>query len=391
MKLKNAAGRKIKGEIEEWPFIRWDEGRHRWMVDARTKTGGKRYFCKTKDEAEGVRSRMLMDKTNEGTAAFDDRELRSYGWTIRKAIDFALTHLRKEKNSITIPEAVDALIKQKAAEETSEGYRRHLRNRLRRLSEAMPDTKLASISTEELDDFLNSLGVAAGTRNTFRRDIRTLWSFAEKRRWAEEKVAKKTGKANAGFTAPEIFTPEEAAALLSHSTDDVLAFHAIGLFAGLRVSEIQRLDWRDIDFEGGWITVVPRRGTKTKSRRLVPILDSLRAWIEPVAHRTGAVIKSDFRKRQEKARNRAGFSPEIEGDETGRKLRQWPKNGLRHSFVSYRLAHTKNDAATALECGHSKDVLHQHYKELVRPKEAARYFAIRPSTGGKVIPISAAA
>jgi len=114
MTTKNAAVKKTKGEVEEWPFIRWNESRQRWMVDARTKVGGKRHFCKTKDEAEGVRSRMLMDKTNEGTAAFDDKELRSYGWTIRRAIDFALAHLRKEKNSTTIIDAIDALIKQKS-------------------------------------------------------------------------------------------------------------------------------------------------------------------------------------------------------------------------------------------------------------------------------------
>ena len=390
MTTKNAAVKKTKGEVEEWPFIRWNESRQRWMVDARTKVGGKRYFCKTKDEAEGVRSRMLMDKTNEGTAAFDDKELRSYGWTIRRAIDFALAHLRKEKNSTTIADAIDALIKQKEADRTSERYRRDLRNRLKRLAEAMPDKKIATVSTADLDDFLNTLGVAAGTKNTFRRDIRTLWSFAEKRKWADAKVAKVTGKARGSFTAPEIFAPEEAAELLSHSTDDVLAFHALGLFAGLRVAEIHRLDWRDIDMEGGWITVSAGK-SKTGSRRLVPILDSLRAWIEPVAKRSGEIIKSDFRKRQELARNRAGFTPEIEGERTNRKLRAWPQNGLRHSFVSYRLAATSNAAATALECGHSQEVLHQHYKELVRPKEAERFFAIRPADEGSVIPITAAA
>ena len=351
---------------------------------------GKKVFLQTKDEAEGVRSRMLMDKTNEGTAAFDDKELRSYGWTIRRAIDFALAHLRKEKNSTTIADAIDALIKQKEADRTSERYRRDLRNRLKRLAEAMPDKKIATVSTADLDDFLNTLGVAAGTKNTFRRDIRTLWSFAEKRKWADAKVAKVTGKARGSFTAPEIFAPEEAAELLSHSTDDVLAFHALGLFAGLRVAEIHRLDWRDIDMEGGWITVSAGK-SKTGSRRLVPILDSLRAWIEPVAKRSGEIIKSDFRKRQELARNRAGFTPEIEGERTNRKLRAWPQNGLRHSFVSYRLAATSNAAATALECGHSQEVLHQHYKELVRPKEAERFFAIRPADEGSVIPITAAA
>jgi hypothetical protein len=255
----------------------------------------------------------------------------------------------------------------------------------------MPDKKIASVSTAELDDFLNSLGVAGGTKNTFRRDIRTLWSFAEKRKWAVASEAKNTGRALGSCTSPEIFTPDEAAALLSCSSDDVLAFHAIGLFAGLRVSEINRLTWQEIDFDEGWITVQPRRGTKTKSRRLVPILDSLQAWLKPVAQRSGKVIKSDFRKRQELARNRAGFSPEIEGEGEARKLRQWPQNAARHSFVSYRLAAIQNAAQVALECGHTEEILHQNYKELVKPKEAERFFAIRPADEGSVIPITAAA
>jgi integrase len=332
---------------------------------------------------------MLMDKTNEGTAAFDDKELRSYGWTIRRAIDFALDHLRIEKNSTTIADAISALIIQKEADKTSERYQRDLRNRLKRLAEAMPDKKIATVSTADLDDFLNTLGVAAGTKNTFRRDIRTLWSFAEKRKWADAKVAKVTGKARGSFTTPEIFTPEEAAELLSHSTDDVLAFHALGLFAGLRVAEIQRLDWRDIDIEGGWITISAAK-SKTGSRRLVPILDALRAWIEPVAKRSGNIMESDFRKRQDLARNRSGFTPKIEGARTNQKLRAWPQNGLRHSFVSYRLATTSNAAATALECGHSQEVLHRHYKELVRPKDAEKFFAIRPATAEKIISFAAA-
>ena len=50
--------------------------------------------------------------------------------------------------------------------------------------------------------------------------------------------------------------PEQAAGLLAESKDnDLLAFHAIGLFAGLRVSEIKALDGRDVDLAGGFIHV----------------------------------------------------------------------------------------------------------------------------------------
>jgi hypothetical protein len=52
---------------------------------------------------------------------------------------------------------------------------------------------------------------------------------------------------------------------------------------------------------------------------------------------------------------------------------------MRHSFVSYRLAAAGNAAQTALESGHDQAVLFAHHRELVRPKEAARFWEIRPS------------
>ena len=360
------------------------------MVDARTSTGGKRSFYATKTEAEGAAAVEKTKRSNEGNSAFYDQELRSYGWTVSKAIEFALAHLRREKTGTKITDAITALVAQKKADKTSDRYQRDIANRLAKLAEAMPDKKIAMVSTEDLDGFLNALEVASGTKNTFRRDIRTLWSFAEKRKWADAKVAAATGKARSTFSVPDIFTPEEASSLLVNSQDDVLAFHALGLFAGLRVAEIHRLDWSDVDLESGFITISASK-SKTRSRRLVPILDNLRAWLAPIAKKSGEIIKSDFRKRQERARNGAGFTPEIEGGASSQKLKAWPQNALRHSYVSYRLADTSNAASTALECGHSQEVLHQHYKELVKPKDAVRFFALRPKTSGKIIPISAAA
>src|SRR4029453_4105833 len=58
---------------------------------------------------------------------------------------------------------------------------------------------------------------------------------------------------------------------------------------------------------------------------------------------------------------------------------EWPDNALRHSFASYHLAHFKNAASTALELGHhNASVTFAHYRELVRPKEAARYWNLKP-------------
>lgn len=364
-------------ETTSWPYIRWIPSRQRWMVDARTLTGGKRTFHDTKAAAVGHAVVEKNKRLNEGNSAFDTRELAKYGWTVQKAIRFALEHLESQSNGVKLADAIKALVAQKAAEGTSEQYRKDIESRLGRLSSAFPDKIISTITTEDLDGFLNQLTVSAGTKNTFRRDIRTLWSFAEKRNWAQSRVAKATGKSRVTFASPEIFMPEEAKTLLNCSSKDVLVFHALGFFAGLRVAEIRKLDWAEIDLEGGWITVSAAK-SKTRSRRLVPVLDALKAWIKPLSKKSGPIIQSEFRKRQEAARNKAGFTPVLDG-EPKLSLKPWPKNGLRHSFVSYRLAATNNAAKTALESGHSQEILHAHYKELVRPEAAAKYFALRPS------------
>ena len=193
----------------------------------------------------------------------------------------------------------------------------------------------------------------------------------------QENVAKAAERATAIDKPPGILTPEQAAALLAESKDnDLLAFHAIGLFAGLRVSEIKALDWRDVDLAGGFIHVGAKI-SKTRSRRLVPILNNLRAWLQPVAKTQGPIVERGLRKRHESARRRAG-------------IQQWPENCLRHSFVSYRLAATGNAAQTAFESGHDQAILFGHYREIVRPKDAERYFSIKPDseTATKILAIA---
>jgi hypothetical protein len=67
-----------------------------------------------------------------------------------------------------------------------------------------------------------------------------------------------------------------------------------------------------------------------------------------------------------------------------RKL-EWKHNGLRHSFISYRVAETQNVAQVALEAGNSPQIIFSNYRELVRPAEAKKRFAIAPGEDGKII------
>jgi len=58
----------------------------------------------------------------------------------------------------------------------------------------------------------------------------------------------------------------------------------------------------------------------------------------------------------------------------------WPANGLRHSFASYHLAAFRDPRELALEMGHTRsEITFRHYRELVRPAEAERFWKIAPA------------
>jgi len=89
--------------------------------------------------------------------------------------------------------------------------------------------------------------------------------------------------------------------------------------------------------------------------------------LRPYTEIRGGVVPVGARGKLERVRKRAG-------------LTSWPKNGLRHSFASYRLAATNNAPAVAAELGHSTPaMLYANYRELVLPEEAERYWQIAPA------------
>jgi integrase len=67
-------------------------------------------------------------------------------------------------------------------------------------------------------------------------------------------------------------------------------------------------------------------------------------------------------------------------------IEAWPQNALRHSFASYHLARFNDAAALALELGHTNsNLVFQHYRQLVKPKQAERYWKIAPAVAGKKV------
>jgi integrase len=82
---------------------------------------------------------------------------------------------------------------------------------------------------------------------------------------------------------------EQVDAILATANEPLHSHLAVLSFTGMRAGELQRLRIEDVDFAGGWIHIISRRGAETKTRtsRKVPIHPRLRAVLEALPRTPG--------------------------------------------------------------------------------------------------------
>jgi integrase len=359
---------------------------YKFVVNYREAGKRKRKFFETKAQAQsfaafknselrkfGIEGAELSSRLR-GEAAECVERLTAYGKTLTDATDFLVAHLKASQRSITAAELVEQIIAGKKADGMSERYIQDLRSRLPRFARKFDGQMVATITSAEIEAWLRSLQVGPTTRNNFRRTVVMMFNHAVARGYATSNPAAKTAKAKVVDLPPGILTVSQTARLLEGASPELLPYVAIGAFAGLRRAELERLDWSDVHFDADLIEVTAKK-SKTARRRFVKMQSNLREWLLSVRKHKGNVTPDNFEKQLDAARVAAGIT-------------EWPDNGLRHSFASYHLAHFKDAAALALEIGHTDSgMIFNHYRELVRPKEAERYWNIRPAPMAKVVSI----
>lgn len=370
-------GRKIRVvPYHHHPRLRWT------LAGYRINNKRVRRFFETKGEAEAFVQQLYVKAENLGTRATHITQdlhvmavqcadkLKPFGKTVADATEFYVRHLEALERSCRIEELVERFLETKRADGIALRYERELRSRLGQFARAFAGRSVATLTTNEIDDWLRSLGRAPLTRNHSRRTLHVLFAYAVSRRYCPANPVTDIAKAKVVAPAVKILTPEQTARLLESADDSLRPALAINAFAGLRPAEIARLDWKEVRLEREYIEVTAAK-SKTASRRLVKILPNLREWLKAAPERTGPVLPANSRKLTDAARVRAG-------------LEEWPSNALRHGFGSYHLGKYKDAAALALEMGHTTTaMLFAHYREVVTPEEAERYWKIFPSSPAK--------
>jgi len=68
---------------------------------------------------------------------------------------------------------------------------------------------------------------------------------------------------------------------------------------------------------------------------------------------------------------------------------QLPMNVLRHTFGSYHYAMHRNENLTAAEMGNSPAMVFRHYRAVVTPEAAAKFWNLLPTTSANVVAFAA--
>jgi integrase len=141
--------------------------------------------------------------------------------------------------------------------------------------------------------------------------------------------------------------------------------------------EVLRLDWADVFKIPGHIEINSTK-SKTRSRRLCEMGDSLRQWLEPYRQRSGPVF----------AGHRDTYHASLTSLLASLGI-PTKKNGLRHGFCTFHFAAFGNENLTAQQAGNSPSVIHRHYRGLATKTEAEKWFAVAPAERDKVVPLCA--
>ena len=300
------------------------------------------------------------------------------GANIVEAARYYRKHVDVDLPQLSVREAVEKFRAAKHAEGLSAMYLKDIRGLLGDFARDF-QCPLSSIQPEDLRDYLNGKRVGLVSKENRRRMLVVLFNFAKAQGWLhanQETAADALGTYKIKQRDVEIYTPAELSKLLNATDADFMPYLALIAFGGVRREELHKgLSWGAINFDRATITV-PASVAKTGRKRKIVMNENLLQWLLSYRVKSGPIFAKDPRKRIAKVLKVSGV--------------KWKRNGLRHSFGSYRMEQTKNEGLVALEMGNSPKVVKDHYFEIVDEHDAKAYWSINPlpRTDRKIVAIA---
>jgi integrase len=363
-------------------------GNCKWLVAGKLGGQRKRFFLETKEQARNKQTEMNQEvrRHKAGLASISAAHqaqllpfiprLEALGVSISEALsDYLRRHDHRAK-SVTVSEGW----KQYEADcqkRVSDGVLRKrslesIVNKCDDLAEKFGPEQVCDLSPNRIGKWINSLPIAPVSKESYRNTISGFFSFAVREDWIKEHPM--TEGRVAKFKVPpkevSVLGVDESRQLLATADFQILPVIAIGLFAGLRPEEINKLEWSDILWTKRQVNV-RFAVSKTARARYVHMEDNLLEWLAPYRAATGKIFAKGIgaQIRRVSAAAKVAFGEEY----------VWKKDQVRHTYGSCTYALTRSAPETAFRMGHTTTkMLFQHYNNRRTDEEAKAHFGIRP-------------
>ena len=331
-------------------------------------------------QSHGRRYGPLPPEARRAYDAFRDAraEMEKDGFTppaFDALVATAIDRMRADAafSSVTVEEAAELFNKSKKDVGLSKVHKRGLVTHLRGFCLVHGRRKVAAVTRGQVEAYLDGLLTKAGhpaglvTRRGHFATLRAFfrWTADSKLCLVSPIAGMKPPKTGDG-AEPRCYRAEDVGKIFSAAfttAPEMVPVLALNFFCGLRMSEALRIDLAKVNLERDRFRV-PESKT---GPRLAHLTEAARAWLLAQPRRQGRAWGMSESSYGEKLRELLAAA----------KVQSIP-NGGRHSYISYRTAQTGDVATVADTCGTSPTVIARHYRELVYPEEAERFFAIRP-------------
>ena len=319
-----------------------------------------------------ITTRLTDAQAREAEVCF--ARLDGAGYSMTKAIDFALANYRPSEKRITVADAVKLFIADKRRHNLRDTSVATLEDGLRFLTAKHGAAQVSEILPEHLRELVFVPGLSPRTQINRRLLFSGFLNWAVEQGYAAvSPLAKVKAPKARGRKAVSVLSLSQCwklmAAALAHNDGATVPYFAACLFGGLRPAETARLSWNLVNLKAAARIDIGPDVAKTGETRYVNITPNLREWLEPHALKKTAfaITRYDF----DAVRKLA-------------KLDGWPHDVMRHTCVSNYLAHFKDSGAAVERHGHSVQVMLKHYRERVTPEDAAHFWGMTPDGVGMV-------
>jgi len=363
----------------------------RYVVDHGTIDGKRvRKTFKSMEEAKASIEKTDILKSRIGRMAgkLSDADLRDAATAVdvlsgraslEAAARFYVKHNHPDGGKLSTSEAVELFIESRQEKNLRAATVQDYRAKLTPFVRAMNGKPLCHITVATVEKWLRKGKYTPATRAAYLRALSAFFQWATNRKLMVENPAKVVEKPKEDENEVTYLQVEDAEKLLRVASEKypaIVPYIAIGMFAGLRPSEIHGyktehgpLDWRKINLARKIITIDAKQ-SKTRDGRKVEMSDNLVKWLAPYQRNRGPIHYT--RSALAGAVREAGID--------------FPKDVLRHTCGTYAYADKRHEGEVAIMLGDTIKTVKEHYiNPMVEKEEATRFWKIKPTKESNVI------